>query len=79
MGFETDRNSEGQLTASDFHGIEADIPVTALDDHTTSDDLKDLVNVGTDHEYDSELEVSETQFETLETGEMSEMMSSTAC
>ena len=70
--FETDRISEGQFTASDLHGIGADIPSTALDDHTASDDLNGLVNSGTDYEYDSELEVSETQFETLETGEMSQ-------
>ena len=71
MGFETDRNSEGQFTASDLHGIDADIHVTALDDHTASGDLNDLIKLGTNYEYDSEVEVSEIQFKTLETGEMS--------
>ena len=70
VGFETDRNSEGQFTASDIHGIDADIPFTALDDHKVSDDLNEVMNFVTDYEYDSELEVSEIQFETLETGEM---------
>ena len=69
---ETDRNSEGHITASDFHGIDADIPFTALDDCTASDDFNGLINSDTDHGYDSELEVSETQFETLETGEMNQ-------
>ena len=45
---------------------------TVLDDHTVSDDLNDFVNSGMDYECDSELEVSEIQFETLEIGEMSQ-------
>ena len=46
VGPETNRNSEGQFTASDLHCIDADIPFTALDDHTASDDLNDLINLG---------------------------------
>ena len=71
-GIETNRNSEGHSTASDLHCIDADILITALDDHMASDDLKGLVNFGTGYEHHSELEVSETQFETLETGKMSQ-------
>ena len=50
----TDRNAEGQVTASEFHGIGADLPFAALDDCTAPDDLNGLINSGTDYEYDSE-------------------------
>ena len=48
VGSETDRSSAGQFTASDLHDTDADIPFTALDDHTASDDLNDPINFGTD-------------------------------
>ena len=73
--FETDRISEGQFSASDLHGIDADIHITVLDDFTVSDDSTALddhtASDDVNGPYDSELEVSETQIDTLETGEMS--------
>ena len=75
MGSETDRISEGQVSASDLHGIGADIHITALDDHTASDDRAALDDRTASNDlsdpYDSKLEFSETQIDTLETREMS--------
>ena len=81
MGFEKDRIPEGQFLASDLHGIDADIPFTALVDHTAHDDrtaLDDhtaldyhMASDDLNDSYDSELEIIETQFDTSEAGEMS--------
>ena len=67
------RNFEGSFAASEFHVIGDYSSVTAPDDSFAASDISFncLINPFTDYEYDSRLEVSETQFETLETGEMS--------
>ena len=68
-----DRNSEDNFTASGFHVIADYSSVTAPDDSCTVPDISFNCNINpfTDYEYDSDLEASETQFETLETGEVS--------
>ena len=58
--------SEGLVAASDVLFMVDYCSVTASDAS-----LIGLINPFTDYEYDSELEVSGTQFETLETGEIS--------
>ena len=71
---EADRNSEGHVTASEFHVIGNYSSVTASDDPCgllTSLSLA-LINPFTDYEYGSELEVSETHFDTSKVGEMSQ-------
>ena len=90
LGVDKDRISEGRFSASDLLDIDANIPVTDLNAHTASDHgtaLDDYTAseyraASDDIElpYDSELEISETQFDesdndeetNVETGEMSE-------
>ena len=64
---------EGQFSASDLPGIDADINITALDDHTASDHDTALDDyTASDYRaasddindpYDSELAISETKFD----------------